>query len=96
MARSGDTSFEPNQRWFDTILRSAPVEAVVDQTAGRTQAHAKAHAPVDTADYRDGIRIEHRESRYRRVTRVVGTDEKTMIIEAKTGNLARALKATKQ
>lgn len=96
MARSGDTSFEPNQHWFDTILRSAPVEAKVDSVADRARRIAQANAPVDTQAYRNGIRVEHRESRYRRTARVVGTDEKTLRIESKTGNLARALKAAKE
>jgi hypothetical protein len=95
MARSGDTDVEFNPKFFETVLRQPKVEALVDSAAGRTQAIAKANAPVDTAEYRDGIRIEHHESRFRRVTRVVGTDEKTMLIESKTGNLARAVKGAK-
>ncbi|MCB8043640.1 hypothetical protein JM654_03875 [Microbacterium oxydans] len=39
------------------------------------------------------LHIEHRESRYRRVTRVVGSDEKTLLIESKTGTMARGLEA---
>lgn len=96
MTRSGDTSFEPNQRWFDTILRSGPVEAKVDGIADRACGIAQANAPVDTQEYRNGIRVEHRESRYRRTARVVGKDAKTLLIESKTGNMARALKAAKE
>lgn len=96
MARSGDTSIEFNERFFETILRQPKVENIVDAAAERALAKARADAPVDSGDYRDGLHIEHHESRYRRVTRVVGSDEKTLLIESKTGNLARALKQAKQ
>ena len=96
MARSGDTEFTPNPAFFETVLRQPRVERIVDESAERALAKAKANAPVDTGDYRDGLRIEHRESRYRRTTRVVGTDPKTMLIESKTGNLARSLKGIGQ
>lgn len=92
MARSGQTDVEFNPIFFDNILRSAGVERLTDDGAARVLAAAKSDAPVDTGDYRDGLHIEHRESRYRRVTRVVGSDPKTLLIESKTGNLARALK----
>jgi len=96
MPRSGDTDIEFNPRFFETVLRAPAVEQLVDGIAASAQRTAKATAPVDEGDYRDGIRVEHHESRYRRAARVVGTDEKTMIIESKTGNLARALKAAKR
>ncbi len=95
MARNGHTDVEFNPRFFETVLRQPKVEAVVDQAAQRALAVAKATAPVDSGEYRDGLHIEHHDSRYRRAARVVGGDDKTMIIESKTGNLARALKAAK-
>lgn len=95
MARSGDTNIEFNERFFETVLREPRVEALVDGVAGRALGIAQANAPVDTEEYRDGLHIEHHESRYRRTTRVVGDDEKTLLIESKTGNLARALKGAK-
>lgn len=96
MDRSGDTSVEFNEGFFESVLRQPKVENIVDAAAARALAKARADAPVDSGDYRDGLHIEHRESRYRRVTRVVGSDEKTLLIESKTGNLARALKQAKQ
>ncbi|QYF98910.1 HK97 gp10 family phage protein [Microbacterium sp. PAMC21962] len=96
MARSGDIDLEFNEDFFATVLRSPGVEALVDGVGARTEQIAKSTAPVDSGDYRDGIGIRHRESKFRRVTEVVGTDDKTLLIEAKTGNLARALKAAKQ
>jgi hypothetical protein len=96
MARSGDTDVEFNPRFFETVLRQPRVESLVDGIGNRALGIAQANAPVDTEEYRDGLHIEHHESRYRRTTRVVGSDEKTLIIESKTGNLARALKQAKQ
>lgn len=96
MVRNGNTDVEFNPRFFETVLRQPKVEAVVDAAAQRALAAAQANAPVDTGDYRDGLRIEHHESRFRRAARVVGADEKTMLIESRTGNLARSVKAAKQ
>ena len=95
MARSGHTNVEFNPRFFETVLRGPKVEALVDAAAEQVLATAKATAPVDTGEYRDGLHIEHYDSRFRRTTRVVGSDDKTMLIESKTGNLARAVKAAK-
>ena len=95
MARSGSTTFRPNQAFFDSVLRSPQVEALTAAAAQRTLARAQASAPVDTGAYRNGLHIERRQSRYRRVLRVVGSDGKTLLIESKTGNLARALKAAR-
>lgn len=95
MARAGQTTVEFNQAFFDDILRSSGVERLTQAAAEKTASTARATAPVDSGAYRDGIRVLVRESKYRRVYRVTGTDPKTMLIESKTGNLARALKATK-
>lgn len=96
MARSGGTEFIPNPKFFETVLRQSGVERLTDEAAGRALARAKADAPIDTAEYRDGLHIEHREARYRRVSLVAGSDPKTLLVEARTGNLARSLKAAKQ
>ncbi len=97
MPRSGRTDVTFNPEFFATVLRQPGVERLTDAAGDRALANARANAPVgETEQYRDGLHIEHRESRYRRSTRVVGSDSKTLLIEAKTGNLARALKAAKQ
>lgn len=96
MARNGHTDVEFNPRFFETVLRQPKVEAVVDQAAQRALAVAKATAPVDSGEYRDGLHIEHHDSRYRRAARVVGGDDKTMLLESHHGILARAVKAAKQ
>lgn len=91
-----NTRFEENPRFFETVLRQPRVERLVDDVGDATLANAQAAAPVDTQAYRNGLHIEHHDSRFRRTTRVVGSDEKTMLIESQTGNLARALKGAKR
>ncbi|KDA05560.1 hypothetical protein DC31_13900 [Microbacterium sp. CH12i] len=96
MARSGNTEVEFNERFFETVLRQSKVEALVDGIGNKALSNARASAPVDDGDYRDGLHLEHYESRYRRTTRIVGDDDKTLLLESKGGYLARALKAAKQ
>ncbi|QZY52920.1 HK97 gp10 family phage protein [Leucobacter tenebrionis] len=85
--------FVPDQAWFDQALRMPGVEALVDEVADEALAAAKASAPVDSADYKKSIRKRYRQARYRRVALVEATDPKSLLIEAKTGNLARSLKS---
>lgn len=96
MASKGQTDVYFDNVYFDKIMRSAGIRKLSDDTADRALAIAKATAPVDSGDYRDKLMVEHHDSRYRQTARVVGTDPKTLLVEAKTGNLARALKAAKQ
>ena len=86
-----DTTVYFNERFFDEILRSQGVEDLCGQVAQDVLAEAKANAPVDSGDYRDGLLIEKKQATHRTVFRVVGIDWKTLLVEAKTGNLARAL-----
>jgi hypothetical protein len=96
MARNGNTEVEFNPSFFDSVLRGPKVENLVDAVAQKALSVMRVNAPVDTEAYRNGLHIEHKESQYRRVTRVVGSDDKTLLIESKTGNMARGLKAAKQ
>nr|DAF39121.1 MAG TPA: type I neck protein [Caudoviricetes sp.] len=84
-----------NQGFFDRVLKGAGVRGLVDAAAQRALAAAQASAPVDTGDYQAGLTIENHDTQYRTVARVVGRDPKTMIIESKTGNLARSLRGAK-
>lgn len=83
---------EFNPRFFDAILKQGGVAAFTRSRAEAVRDLAVKTAPVDTGDYRDGLKVESRESAHRRVYRVVGHDKKTMLVEAKTGNLARAVR----
>lgn len=93
MARGSDVKLDFDQAYFDRVMRSAGVQSLERAAAERVLAAAKASAPVDTGDYRRGLKIEKAEAKYRTVYLVVGTDWKTMLVESRTGNLARALKS---
>ena len=82
-----------NNAFFDALGRSAEVIAGVDACTELIAETARRTAPVgDTGDYRDGIATAGKFQR-RYVGLVVATDPKSMIIESKTGNLARAGRA---
>ena len=50
---------------------------------------------MDTGAYRDGLQIEEVKHAHRTTCMVVGTDPKTLLVESRTGNLRKALKAGK-
>lgn len=93
MPRAGQTTVEFNPKYFNAIMRAAGVQVLQREAAERVLAKAKATAPYDSGDYQRGLRIKKRASQYRDVYIVEGTDWKTLLVEAKTGNLARALKS---
>ena len=82
-----------NNAWFNALSRSPGVAAVVDEAVNRVADTARSTAPVgETGAYRAGI-VTASKLQDRYVGLVLATDSKSMIIEAKTGNLARALRA---
>lgn len=95
MPSSGQTQVEFNDSFFESILRSSGVKSLCSQKAEKVLQAAKASAPVDSGAYRDGLQLRTVSRAHRDTIMVVGTDAKTMLIESKTGNLARALKAAK-
>lgn len=80
-----------NESFIPELGKSPAVTAEVKSITDKVAARARASAEVDSGDYRDGIKSEIDQTAYRVFGRVVGTDEKTMIIESRTGNLSRAL-----
>lgn len=87
------TTVRFDQKYFDQIMRSSGVQNLQKQTAEKVLAKARATAPVDSGDYKRGLHIETAERGYRTAYLVVGSDRKTLLVEAWTGNLARALKS---
>lgn len=73
--------------------RSAEVTAEVMKLTEAAAEVVRATAPVDTGAYRDGIKTRLRSGRGRNVGRVELTDDKSILIEAKTGVAYRALKS---
>ncbi|MGF4045727.1 HK97 gp10 family phage protein [Paenarthrobacter nitroguajacolicus] len=88
--------FEFNQKWFERIGKSAEITNMAKDVAEKALAIAKASAPVDEGDYVNGLHVEVKTVQNRNVALVVGSDWKTMLIESRTGNLARALKQVKK
>lgn len=76
---------------MDALTRSPGVVAAVMGVAEQIAAQARASAPVDSGDYRSSIKtgVKFQE---RAVGLVYSDDPKAMLIEARTGNLARAAK----
>lgn len=81
--------------FFDELLRSPAVCEVVDEATERIAARARTTAPSEEGkrrnEYRDGI-VTAGKMQERYVGLVIATNERSMAIEATTGNLARALK----
>ena len=95
MAGSGQVSVKFNDVFFDQIMNSAGVRAMTRGAAEKALGVAKANAPIDTGAYRDGLEVKAVQHAHRTTYMVVGTDAKTMLVESKTSNLRKALKAAK-
>lgn len=93
MGANRSTSVTFNREFFDRIMRTAQVERLAKDRAEKILKVARDTAPFDSGEYRDHLEVERHRSEYRDSFRVVGHDPKTMLIEAKTGHLARCLKA---
>ena len=74
------------------VLKSSETQAVLRSHAEKSAAAARASAPVDSGEYRDSIDVETRVHRHVAVARVVAHASHSMVVEAKTGNLARSLR----
>lgn len=81
-----------NSAGVAALLRSRGVDQALEILARRVEARAKATAPVETGEYRDSIHVETR-LRGRVVKRIGSGVDHARVVEAKTGNLARALDA---
>lgn len=82
-----------NDRFFDDLGTSAAVTGLVKAKADRIAARARSTAPVASGAYQTGIHVETKRAAHRNVAVVVATDEKSLLVEAQTGNLVRALRA---
>lgn len=84
-----------NDGFFAQLGTSGPVTDLLLRKGLAVAGRAKADAPVKTGAYKRRIVVRIKRSKYRNVVIIEGTDWKTLLIESKTGNLARALKAAK-
>lgn len=72
------------------LLNDPGVRGALTTLAGPVLGRAQAGAPVDTGEYRASLRIIQATTD-RAVVRVGSDDDKAMVIESRTGNLARAV-----
>jgi len=79
-----------NHSGVESLLGAPGVRAACREEAEKVAAAARASAPVKTGAYRDSIHVVS-DTTDRAVERVVADVPYAMIVEANTGNLARAL-----
>lgn len=79
-----------NSGEMDALLKSGQVREPLKAIADRIAATARANAPVASGAYRDGIGRDSTTTD-RAVERVVARDKDSAVIEARTGNLKRAM-----
>jgi hypothetical protein len=75
-----------------SLLKSGGVQSELRSRAERVAEAARASAPVETGEYRDAIAVAD-DTTDRAVVRVGSTAPHAFIVEAATGNMARALDA---
>lgn len=76
------------------LLKSDEVRSELTTRAEAVLSAAQSSAPVASGEYRDGLHIEQATTD-RAVVRVSGSTDHDWIVEANTGNLARALDAAR-
>lgn len=81
-----------NQQFFDNFMKTPEVTAMVKRYADQAANAARASAPTKSYDYQRSIQVVPTQFRYRNGFQVVAYDPKALVIEARTGNLARALR----
>jgi len=79
-----------NNAGMRELLQSAGVRAPVREAAEKVAGRARAGATVESGAYRDGITVVS-DTTDRAVERVTSTASHAAIVEARTGNLKRAL-----
>lgn len=89
-------AFKANDAGMKKLVHSREVANVCKKYADVVAANAKASAPVESGDYRSGIHAIIEDHPSRVTAQVVASDPKSLIIESRTGNLARALNAVKR
>lgn len=83
----------PNEEFFRRLGRLPLVIAMTRAAAARSMAAAIASAPVDTGEYKSKIRLERVDTNRIVMFRVVADSEHALVVESRTGNLARSVRA---
>ena len=87
-----------NPRGIEAVLTSDGVAADVRRRAESVLAKAQTDAPYDTGEYRDSLKVETdttpgTRAAKRARARVIASARHSWIVEARTGNLRKALEA---
>jgi hypothetical protein len=84
------TKVKLNSSGVDQVLSTAKTRAALRPIVEQVAAAARASAPVESGEYRDSITVES-VTTDRAVERVVARAPHALVVESRTGNLARAL-----
>lgn len=82
-----------NNGYIPGVAKSPEVAGLVRGICDQIAGNARASAPVDTGEYRDSIHVEMEATPYRVIGKVVASSGHAMAVEARTGNLQRALRS---
>jgi len=83
---------ELNDSFFNRLGFLPGVESVTREAATRALQRARSAAPVRTGEYQRGIVLERHDTAHRVVYRVVATARHSMVVESRTGTLARSVR----
>lgn len=82
--------YEQKSAGIKELLTSEGVRADLTSRMSAAESTAKSNAPVESGEYRDSIHVEQ-DTTDRVVVRLVADAPYAMVVESKTGNLARSL-----
>ncbi|QOT16482.1 HK97 gp10 family phage protein [Paenarthrobacter sp. YJN-5] len=85
-----------NNDFFEKLGRSPEVVGLCVEMAEKIATTARSTAPRDSNAYAESIHVEVVRRNRRNAALVIAADPKSMLIESKTGNLARALNQVKK
>ena len=86
--------FTPNESGVGDLLDSSDMFAMLRSRAEAVLAAARASAPVETGAYRDSLHLVE-DTTDRAVVHIAADVPYAMIVESRTGTLARALDAAR-
>lgn len=96
MAKAVNVEVEINEKFFNRIGHDQSISQLTHTIAEAAAIEARATAPYDTGDYQRSIHTRKVTSKRRTMWQVIADDWKSAILEAKTGNLRKAVNRAKK
>lgn len=96
MAKAVNVEVEINEKFFNKIGHDQSISQLTHTIAEAAAIEARATAPYDTGDYQRSIHTRKVTSKRRTMWQVIADDWKSAILEAKTGNLRKAVNRAKK